>query len=119
MKPDDRRPSIRRYWAGYDWRDGSSTTTTKELSGPARTIIQGVRARWAWRYSGNRSNIYPNFTGPEVPRNLKFSRHTHQNWDKLPPVSQKHRVYPNACPRPHRPQNPQPAAIRQPHDHAG
>src|SRR4249919_2867366 len=69
--------------------------------------------------SGLEDQIWPNSSGPEVPINLKFTLHTRQYWDKIPLLVPSDRVHSNACPRRHRPQNPQPAAIRQPHDHAG
>jgi DNA-binding Lrp family transcriptional regulator len=66
---------------------------------------------------------FPRGSGRDVsasPRakNLKFPRHTAQNWDKLPIRNPQPRVYPNAQPGRHRPQNPRRTAIRRPHHHA-
>src|SRR5450759_2843618 len=59
------------------------------------------------------------FSASICVKNLKFSRHTPEYWDKFPLSSPSSRVYPNADARRHRPQDPQPAAIRQPYHHAG
>src|ERR1700704_2968070 len=64
-------------------------------------------------------SVSVDFSGPRLAKNLKFSRHTRQYWDKFPQSDLKPRVHPNASPRRHRPQDPRPAAVRQPNDHAG